>query len=371
MLKQLKTAYRSVFNITEVNTNPYGNTAESWQASRSYGSYGMLSVASSMRAIDIVASTLAGLPRQTEQPAPTLLKINTDPAPSIATGDALIYSMTVKAITDGIAYALIQRDRHGYPTSILPQYMSETITDAGHLIIYDKHGRRVMRDDVIRLVYAYDITNTYQRSHITAMRQAINECAVAIEEGTNASKRMNSAFITPSPINTLNQEQWKNTMEMIQANYLKHRMVVMPDGFTPHPIGHSAKDAEVVKLRETANREAGYSLGVPIALMGDTREDAPQAWKLFARTTVRAWAMRLEEALNPVCEQPVNVNLSGLLKPDMAERGQAYEAMRRAGVMSINECREMEGLKPSDDPVANALNAPINKYQPTAEAGAM
>jgi HK97 family phage portal protein len=139
----------------------------------------------------------------------------------------------------------------------------------------------------------------------------------------------------------------------------------------------SPQDAEMLLSRGFAVEEICRFFGVPPIMIG--HGDKTSSWGTgvaevtqgFVKYTLRRRLKRIEQALRKqllsdadrAAGITLSFNLDALLRGDAAARAAFYEIMIRNGIMTINECRALEGLPPvpgGDEPRVQMQNQPIS-----------
>lgn len=127
----------------------------------------------------------------------------------------------------------------------------------------------------------------------------------------------------------------------------------------------SPEDAEILAARRFSTEEIARAFGVPAPLVGildhASFTNSETLLRHFAQSTLAHWARKLETELSRsiLTEQEretyeIDVDLSGLLRGDHAARWAAHKIAIDAGVLTINEVREVEGWSP----IEKAAEAP-------------
>lgn len=156
----------------------------------------------------------------------------------------------------------------------------------------------------------------------------------------------------------------------------RNRVAVLP-GLEYHAMGMTLKDAQFLELRKFSREEIAIFLGVPPHKLGVMDKASYASVEAQNRALVddclQPWATRLEQAIAMQILAPISVarglapdayfvkfNFDELLRGTMAERAEAESKWIMAGVLSQNECREMEDRDPIpglDKPLVPASNA--------------
>lgn len=141
------------------------------------------------------------------------------------------------------------------------------------------------------------------------------------------------------------KEQWQGR----QA----HEVAVFGQGLDYRPILLSPKDAQFIETRQFDKTTIATLFGIPAhmflaAVEGTslTYSNMAQADLAFVRWTLSDYTREIESAFTAVLPstQTARFNLDGLIRPDTLTRATVHETALRAGYLSINEVRDIEGL---------------------------
>ena len=142
------------------------------------------------------------------------------------------------------------------------------------------------------------------------------------------------------------------------------RSLVVPGAYEkPVVLGGGVADSDVAGTRRFGVEESGRIYSLPPIMLGDLQQSSYANFKGSqddARDTLEDWAVRLgfeiSNVIWPGGERRMEFDAGQALRPTLLDRAKAYELMRRAGVMTANDCRLAEGLPPSDQEGADLLS---------------
>lgn len=154
--------------------------------------------------------------------------------------------------------------------------------------------------------------------------------------------------------------------------------------------GQSAVEAELINQRKVNREEIAAVYGMPPPLIGildhATYSNVSELHKMLYRTVLGPWLSLYAETLGeqligrtPSWEARgafVEFELGEVLKGDTRERMDAYRTAIAAGVLTLNDVRRLENLKPyesewADEPLVMANNVlPLSMIGDQAAAGA-
>lgn len=155
----------------------------------------------------------------------------------------------------------------------------------------------------------------------------------------------------------LNQGQFNRLQAQMDQKYVgaeNARKVLILDNKTSwKSISVSPEDAELLNSRRFSVEEIARIMGVPCAIIGDythnTFASAAQANQWFCTQSIAPMARCIEAAFSRTVlpsDLHVEVDLAGLQRGDFQARWLTWQGAVTAGLLTINEVREMEGFGP-------------------------
>lgn len=135
------------------------------------------------------------------------------------------------------------------------------------------------------------------------------------------------------------------------------RALILDQGLTWRSISVSPEDAELLASRRFSVPEIARIFDVPPPIIQDyefnTFTNAAQASQWFAQLTLLPWIRKLEaEIARSILTRRqrrthlVEFDMSGLLRGDPAERWASHKIAAEAGILTVDEIREIEGFDP-------------------------
>ena len=131
--------------------------------------------------------------------------------------------------------------------------------------------------------------------------------------------------------------------------------VVLQEGMTWTPMSMSAVDAELVNSYKLTERQVAQIMRVPSFLLGDTEKSTfssvESLLRFFTQTGIGFYADHLEKAFIAFFNLPMNERIhfdteGAMLRGDLKERMEALKTAVQGGVLTVNEARQFENLKP-------------------------
>lgn len=138
------------------------------------------------------------------------------------------------------------------------------------------------------------------------------------------------------------------------------KLMILEGGMKYNQITMSAADAQLLLSRHFNIEEIGRWLGMPTILLGHAAQGQTM-WGTGVEAIVQSWytlslrslLVRIEKAIQKRLFEPGDIaryyakfSVEGLLRGDSVARAQFYSAMVQNGIMSREEIRELEDLKP-------------------------
>lgn len=152
--------------------------------------------------------------------------------------------------------------------------------------------------------------------------------------------------------------------------------LILEGGVTWNQLSFAPEEAQMLQSRSFSVEEICRFFGVPPVLVGHTEKVS--SWGTGIQEITLGWVkfglgrrfkriemsgdQQLLSAAEVGAGYYLRYNLDALLRGDSKARSAFYEIMTRAGIMTINECRRLEGLPPvpgGDVPRMQAQNVPI------------
>ena len=317
----------------------------------------LLSSVVANRCIALIADQIGSLPIHAERgneriTTPALLA-----APEIdRTRSEFVSALVTSLLINGNAYLLAgRRDALGYPQSVMlldPEAIQVAIVDGQPQ--YRTARGTLNPEDVLH------IRNFTLPGHVVGYGP-LDYNRQAIAQTLAADQYAAQAFMTGSlPDGVLHSE---NEITSDQAHDLKQAWIagnggrqrgpaVLSGGVKYQPLEFSSVDMELLDSRRYNQVQTCTLFGVPPHLVGvpssdsKTYSNVQQDSTFFVRFTLRPLAIKVEEALSTLLPrgQRAVFNFDAVLRATTLERYQAHEVALRAGFMTIDEVRALEGL---------------------------
>jgi HK97 family phage portal protein len=169
------------------------------------------------------------------------------------------------------------------------------------------------------------------------------------------------------------KEQWAAQQQGVGN---AHRTMFLTGAFNYTPMGTTANDAQWIESRRFQIEEICRFFRVsPIKVFeqlgSQSYASVEQAHIAHDQDTDLHWHERFCQSANKALLTPkerasglcVSLDNRSILRGTAGERMSYYSAGIQAGLLTRNECREMEGFDKSDDPLANQLTPAANLFE--------
>jgi HK97 family phage portal protein len=132
------------------------------------------------------------------------------------------------------------------------------------------------------------------------------------------------------------------------------RTLILEEGMVANPLNLSAEDNELLAARRFSVEEIARLYDCPPPMVGDwsnaTFSNTSTAMQWWGSKTLLPIVRKIEAEFQRsiILDQSISLHLdlTGLLRGDFVQRTQASVALTRAGILSANEAREIEGFGP-------------------------
>jgi len=293
-------------------------------------------------------------------------------------------AMTMQLAAYGNAYAVVERNRFGDVTSLLPLLSAnmEVILNENKQIIY-----RYSRDGQVANFTQKEIFHLkgFGFNGLTGMSPLAYSAkaagvAIAMEDNQrdffqNGAKSPQILMTDGKVLTREQRNQLEENFKEIAGGPVKRRLWVLEAGFTTQSIGISPQDAEMLEARKFQVSELARFYGVPPHLVGDVEKTTSWGSGIeqqnlgFLQYTLKPYLDRWEYSIERwlVSDSKrgsihAEHNLDGLLRGDSAARAQYMSTMVNNGLMTVNEARRLDNRPPlpgGDVATRQSQNVPL------------
>lgn len=332
--------------------------------------------------VGAVSSAIASLPafvyrrldrgREIDEGHPLAVLIANGPNPHQSWPDFVEW-LVASVLLRGNALVEIVNDARGAVVELRPipwEWASVQLLPSGRLA-YDVteltqiHGgtgrpRRLLQGEVLHLRDRSD-DGIIGRSRLQRAA-AVVQAGLSIQEFANA---LYQNGVNPSGAlemeGKLADDQRKLLAEAFRASFAgptkAAKALVLDQGMTWKQISISPEDAEFLASRRFTVEELCRLFNVPPPIAGDlshgTFANTETLVRLFATNTLTPWCRKIESEFQRTVfsaatrsTHKLELDLSGLLRGDPAQRWQAWQVAVSNGILDADEIREEEGWNP-------------------------
>jgi hypothetical protein len=193
-------------------------------------------------------------------------------------------------------------------------------------------------------------------------------------------------FRSGIPAGYLKVDQTMNSMTQEQADQLKtrwmashggdRRSIAVLNAFTSFvPLNLSPVDAALGEVKRLNIADVAFAFALDPNTLGAglqnsaTYNTLKETWLNHRDFGLAPWQAAVEDTLTALMPgtQGVKVNLDGFVNPPAKERFDGYKVAIDSGVLTANECRELEGLAPLPEPVVPPALELVPEPEPEPE----
>lgn len=336
-----------------------------------------LGISSVWRALDIYASTVAGLPLEVYERLPNgdnvkaidnplFYLLHDEPHKLYTSFDfrrALILNL-VNPANGGNSYAFIERDRNATPTGLRilrPGVCEPIYNEQTHELYYRVQGVTYEATDIVH-IKGLSENGLAGYSNAIIHKDAVGNVIATQEHAKNYYQ--NGATLSGVIESDLESPLMgdKGASKMLSDFEAKYggvgnagRVAFLQEGRTFKPVSSNAKDAGLNESRSFNVEEISRIIGVPVHLLSSleraTFNNIEHLTLQFVKFGLSALCKQIEQELNRKLLRKdqkgrlfTRFNMEGLLRGDVATRTKYYDSGMKWGYLTINEVRKMEFL---------------------------
>lgn len=339
-----------------------------------------LTIPTVLRCVDILASSVAGSPRDIviklgSRTFPEYRNVprwldEPNPADPTLTGDDYVYSLVASMVLEGNYFV------HAYPNVLGPEAL--TVMDPARVRMPDGTSDFEILDElghVVQTLRPWEVLHRRmftwpgQRRGISIlekMRRTIGG-AIAADEFASRYFSQGAALSFGVEVPTQLTAEQKQALsaslkQKHQGTRNSHAIGVLTSGAKfVGGLGPTPEQAQMLETRKFSVEEIARVFGVPPYMVGSQEPGASSyastetAQKTFAERTVLPLVQRIEGQHNrlladftpvPGGKAQFKLNMDHLLRADLLARFQAYETGIRSGFLKPDEARDKENLAP-------------------------
>ncbi|WP_307795163.1 phage portal protein [Actinacidiphila acididurans] len=345
--------------------------------------------------VRIIANTIATLPMQAMQLRDSVLTpldrqptIVVDPFGGAITARWLsrrdgIKQLAVSCALRGNGYAVVTaRDSLMRPTRLMvchPDHV-QVDTDDGGGRTYKVNRQPIDTADMVHIIGMSMPGDVVGMSPIAYARQAIGLGLAAQEFGAEffgGGAHLSGVITTDADLDRAAARRMKEAWEASHTGLKNaHAVGILSGGAKWTQITVPPEDAQFLGTRAAANLEMAMLYGIPPHMLGQV--DRTTSWGTgieqqsigFLAYTMADWLTMFQDAWTGMLPrgQSALIDTTELQRTDTAGRMAGYVQARTAGILTQNEARAKERLRPI--PGGDDINAPLNSAHSGADPSA-
>lgn len=338
--------------------------------------------------VGAISSAMASLPayvyrkldkgREIDEQHPLALLIANGPNQHQTWADFVEWLMA-SVLLRGNALAEIVTDARGAVVGLKPipwEWVSVQLLSSGRLV-YDVveltsitggtgRPRRLLQHEVLHLRDRSD-DGLLGRSRLQRAASVV-QAGLSVQDFANALYRNG---INPSGALQVDAKLKQEDKDALGANFRNAfggaskaaKAMILDQGMKWQTISISPEDAEFLASRRFTVEELARLFGVPPVVIGDlshasfTNSESMLRW--FAQASLQPWCTKIQSEFTRSVfsaatrgTHQLELDLSGLLRGDPAQRWAAWKIARDADILTAEEIREEEGFNPRGAPAA-------------------
>ena len=273
--------------------------------------------------------------------------------------------MTSSVLLRGNAYAEIEWDARGYPTSLHPIHPDRVTVlklsngRIGYEVANDQgKARRINQDSMLHLKDRTE-NSVVGKSRIQIHRDTIG---LAIAQQAHGGKVFENGARLSGVLQTPHQ-MTDGMLARLKASWQSQysgtdnigKTAILEDGLTYQQIGMSLEDAQWIAAQKFSVEQVARIYRVPPTMIGDLTHgnfsNSVEMSRVFVTNTLRRWLVMWEQAVSRVLLTPnergdyfAEHSVEGLLRGDATNRAAFYTQGIQAGWLQPSEARAFENL---------------------------
>ena len=337
-------------------------------------------------AVRIISETIASIPLNVYQyDGETRVKADGHPiqhllakAPnSVSSSFTFREAMAANLVLHGNAYAKIELNAAGRPTSLIPlnpMLVEVKVLDGEKVYVFN--DKETYLDYEVLHFVGLSFNGLTGKSPIQVAREAVAIGLAAQEYGARFySNGANTGGIITAPgrlsIEAIKRlkESWNRANASLSNS---HGTAILEEGMKYEKIGLDPEAAQFLQSRKFQVNEIARIFRIPPSYLADldnssTRANVEQQAIAFVRDCITPYVRRIETELNRKLFREDEANyyayftVEGLMRGDLKGRYDAYATARQWGWLSVNDIRDLENLNPVEG--GDIYLQPLNMVQ--------
>lgn len=322
-------------------------------------------------AVRIISETIASIPLNVYQyDGETRVKAEGHPIQellartpnSVSSSFTFREAMASNLVLHGNAYAKIELNAAGRPTSLIPLnplLVEVKVVDGEKVYIFNE--KETYLDYEVLHFVGLSFNGLTGKSPIQVAREAVAIGLAAQEYGARFySNGANTGGIITAPgrLSVEAIKRLKESWNRANAGLNKsHGTAILEEGMKYEKIGLDPEAAQFLQSRKFQVNEIARIFRIPPSYLADlenssTRANVEQQAIQFVRDCITPYVRRMEVELNRKLFRSDEANyyayftVEGLMRGDLKGRYDAYATARQWGWLSVNDIRDLENLNP-------------------------
>lgn len=337
-------------------------------------------------AVRVISETIASIPLNVYQyDGETRVKAEGHPiqhllakAPNpVSSSFTFREAMAANLVLHGNAYAKIELNAAGRPTSLIPlnpMLVEVKVLDGEKVYVFN--DKETYLDYEVLHFVGLSFNGLTGKSPIQVAREAVAIGLAAQEYGARFySNGANTGGIITAPgrlsIEAIKRlkESWNRANAGLNAS---HGTAILEEGMKYEKVGLDPEAAQFLQSRKFQVNEIARIFRIPPSYLADldnssTRANVEQQAIAFVRDCITPYVRRIETELNRKLFREDEANyyayftVEGLMRGDLKGRYDAYATARQWGWLSVNDIRDLENLNPVEG--GDIYLQPLNMVQ--------
>lgn len=288
--------------------------------------------------------------------------------------------MMVDVLNGGNFYSLIEFDKYGDITQLIPIAASEIepVKDGGGNLWYRRfvNGKeQLLHDWEVVHIRGYTTDGIIGRSPV----RVIAESAESNKSATTMNKELMEKGGTPKGILKVPGKLDKPAKDRAKDEWVRvngqDAIAIIDSGLEYQQLAMNQRDMQFIEAQKYNQQKIAAIYKMPLHKINNldhaTFSNIEHQSIDYVKNTLQPWIVQIEEELNTKLFTPseqkngyyVKFTLDSELRGDAESRAKVQETKIRNGVLSINEARGQDELSPFDIEIANEPMATLN-YTP-------
>lgn len=269
----------------------------------------------------------------------------------------------MQRLNEGNAYIHISR-KDGSPHSLMlidSANVTHKVDDGKfyYLVRKDSSQHRIEPADMIHVKAPFTDTDLFKGvGYYTILKEQLGLWLSAQKHQSRyfaLGSDPTSVLTTDEKLSPEKREQVRKAWEQLNGNENRHRVAVLDGGFTFNKLGTSFNDLEMNDMFNELSVQIASAFNISPYLLGregskntysNIESQNMQFLQQALMPAIKTWESQLNKLFNDSDEYEIEFNYESLLRADSKTRAERLVSLVDAGIMTTNEAREHENMKP-------------------------